>query len=73
MSIPPVIYALIELDSGIIKDASSNKQEMICRCIGFNDFVGHKWGFNDIGMVFEYGNNGVKPIEISQKIIDKLK
>ena len=50
----------------------SNKLEMLCRCIGYNDFVGHEWGVNDIGKVVFYGDSGPETVKIPQELIDKI-
>jgi len=69
---PSIIFALVRTEDGKVVDASCNKREMLCRCVGYNDFVGHEWGVNDIGKVVEYGLIGGKPVEIPQELKDTV-
>lgn len=66
------IFTLVRIRDGKIIDSSLDKLEMLCRCIGYNDFVGHEWGVNDIGKVVLYGDSGPETVKIPQELIDKI-
>lgn len=69
---PSHIFALVRIRDGKVIDSSSDKLEMLCRCVGYNDFVGHEWGVNDIGKVVFYGDSGPETVKIPQELIDKI-
>lgn len=66
------IFALVRIRDGKIIDSSSDKLEMLCWCIMYNDFVGQELGVNDIGKVVSYGDSGLKDVYIPHKYLDKI-